>query len=108
MTSTTAPHPALESGGAAATPAGDNLLDDFLVADGAAYRALAEQAGGRSAVDDELGLSMGDAASACVFGNVAHASRPLDATASAEAIARIQRFYAESSGGPFLIFTPWT
>jgi GNAT superfamily N-acetyltransferase len=107
MSTTTALDPTLEDGTSPSTPAGDNLLNDFVIADGAAYRALAEQAGGRSAVDDELGLSMGDAASVCFFGNVAHASRPLDDAAAAEAIARVRRFYEASSGGPFLLFTPW-
>lgn len=108
MSTTTALDPTLEDGASTGTPAGDNLLNDFVRADSAAFRALAEQAGGRSAVDDELGLSMGDAASACLFGNVAHASRPLDATAATEAIVRIRQFYAASSGGPFLLFTPWS
>ncbi len=107
MTTTTALDPTLEDGASPTTPAGDNLLNDFVLADGAAYRALAEQAGGRSAVDDELGLSMGDAASPCFFGNVTHASRPLNAAAAAEAIERVRRFYAAASGGPFLLFTPW-
>ncbi len=51
---------------------------------------------------------MGDASSVCFFGNVAHASRPLDVAAAAEAIVRIRRFYAASGGGPFLLFTPWS
>jgi hypothetical protein len=108
MTTTTSLDPSLEDGVSPATPAGDNLLHDFLTADAAAFRALADQAGGRSTVDDELGLSMGDAASACFFGNVAHASRPLNGAAAAEAIVRIRRFYAASTGGPFLLFTPWS
>jgi GNAT superfamily N-acetyltransferase len=108
MTTTTALDPCLEDGTSATTPAGDNLLNDFVKAEGTGYRALAEQAGGRSTVDNELGLSMGDAASPCLFGNVAHVSRPLDAAEATEAIARVRRFYAASSGGPYLLFTPWS
>jgi len=98
----------LEDGASPTTPPGDNLLADFLAVESAAYRALALAAGGRAAVDDELGLSMGDSASVCYFGNVAYATRPMDsAAAAAEAVRRVRRFYGEGAGGPFLLFTPW-
>lgn len=100
--------PSLEDGAQPTTPPGDNLVADFMAADSAAFRALAAQAGGRSTVDDELGLSMGDAGSPCPFGNVAHATRPLTAPAVAEAVRRLHRFYRTAPGGPFLIFTPWS
>ena len=98
----------LEDGVAASTPPGDNLLADFVRAEAAAYRSLAVAAGGRAEVDDELGLSMGDSGSPCFFGNVAHVARPLDGPAAAEAVRRIRSFYADASGGPFLVFTPWS
>lgn len=98
----------LEDGVSASTPPGDNLLTDFIRAEGAAYRSLAASAGGRTEVDDDLGLSMGDSGSPCFFGNVAHVERPLDRSAADEAVRRIRSFYAEAEGGPFLVFTPWS
>ncbi len=107
MTTNTTLDPALENGTSASTQPGDNLLADFISADAAGFRALALHAGGRAIVDDELGLSMGDGGSACYFGNVAHAARPLTEAGAREAVRRLRRFYGDAPGGPFLVFTPW-
>lgn len=98
----------LETGSGPTTPPGDNLLTDFARAEAAAYRALAQQAGGRSTFDDELGLAMSDAGSPCYFGNVAYATRPLDGDGAREAVRRVRRFYDGGAGGPYLLLTPWS
>ncbi len=107
-TNSTALDRTLEDGVAATTPQGDNLLADFVAADAAAFMTLANQAGGRRSIDDDLGLAMGDAGWPSFFGNVAYATRPLDAAAATEAVKRVRRFYGGGRGGPFLLFTPWS
>ena len=62
----------LENGSRSTTPAGDNLLRDFALAEADAYAAMAAAASGRIAHVEELGLVMADIGSPCPFGNVAH------------------------------------
>ena len=51
----------LENGSRATTPAGDNLLRDFALAEADAYAAMAAAASGRVAHVEGLGLVMADA-----------------------------------------------
>jgi hypothetical protein len=95
----------LENGSRATTPAGDNLLRDFALAEAAAYEQLVGAVGGRVARVDELGLVMTDAGSPCPFGNVAHLARPLELGEAEQLVDTMRAFYGGVAGGTFILFS---
>jgi hypothetical protein len=97
----------LEDGSRASTPAGDNLLRDFALAEAAAYADIVRAAGGVVEHVDELGLSLTDAGSPCPFGNIAHLSRPIREAEVVGLVDAMRDFYSASEGGPYLAFSPW-
>ncbi len=97
----------LENGSRPTTPAGDNLLRDFALAEADAYAAMAAAASGRIAHVEELGLVMADIGSPCPFGNVAHLTRPLVAGEDVRVVEALRGFFGAVSGGPYLVFSPW-
>jgi hypothetical protein len=97
----------LENGSRASTPAGDNVLRDFAVAESQAYAAIVRAAGGGCEHVDELGLSLTDARSPCPFGNIAHLTRPIGDVETVALVEALRDFYGGSDGGPFLLFSPW-
>src|SRR5262245_33410018 len=103
----TASNEQLENGSRTTTPAGDNLLRDFALAEASAYAAIASASGGRTGDLHELGLVMADGASPCPFGNVAHLCRPIDAAETDDVVDALKGFFGAVSGGPYLVFSPW-
>lgn len=97
----------LENGNRETTPAGDNLVRDFVLADLAAFAELAGAAAGRVHHDDALGIAMVDCGSPCPFGNVAHLTRPVDRDEAEQVVAALHDFYGDGSGRRFLVFSAW-
>lgn len=97
----------LETGCGPATPAGDNLANDYAQGMAAAWAALARSRGDLVVEDRELGLLLTDGGSPAMFGNLAVVRRPLRDDEWRGAVARMDGFYRERPGGPFLLFSPW-
>lgn len=97
----------LETGYGPATPAGDNLANDYAQGMAEAWAALAGARGDRTWEDADLGLLLTDAGSPALFGNLAVARRPLRDDEWREAAARMHGFYRGHPGGPFLLFSLW-
>jgi GNAT superfamily N-acetyltransferase len=97
----------LETGYGPGAPRGDNLLNDFVQGEAAAFSELARARGDRVAEDDEFGLMLTDGGSPTPFGNVAVLRRPLADGEWPEAARRMHAFYAEQNGGPFMTFSGW-
>jgi len=97
----------LESGYGPATPAGDNVCNDFVRGEAAGYRRLAQARGDRVAADADLALTMTDGSSPTPFGNAAFTERPLEPDEWEAAAARLHAFYGAAAGGPFLVFSAW-
>jgi GNAT superfamily N-acetyltransferase len=87
------------------TPAGDNLVLDFVRGEAASYAALAQAIGGRVRRDVETGLSLSDMGLATPFGNTAHLTAPIRDRATT--VAALHDFYDDEPGGPYLVFSPW-
>lgn len=98
----------LEDGASARTPAGDNLVLDYARAEAAAHSAIAVARGGRILDDPGRGLHLCDLGLPTPFGNVASILNPVREADDVAVLDRIAAFYAEQSGGPFLVFSPWT
>jgi ribosomal protein S18 acetylase RimI-like enzyme len=97
----------LENGSRNTTPAGDNLLRDFALAEAVAYEQLVSAAGGRVEHNEELGLVLTDAGSPCPFGNIAHLSGPVSADEAEALVDAMKAFYGAAAGGPYLVFSPF-
>jgi hypothetical protein len=97
----------LETGYGPGAPRGDNLLNDFVQGEAAAFSELARARGDRVAEDDEFGLMLTDGGSPTPFGNVAVLRRPLADGEWPEAARRMHAFYAEQDGGRFMTFSGW-
>ncbi len=97
----------LEDGARPTTPDGDNLVLDYVRAEAAAYRDIAQTNGGRTLVDDELGLHLTDLGLPTPFGNTAHLTRPITAPSRSRVIDAIRDFYLSATGGPALLFSSW-
>ena len=97
----------LETGYGPATPAGDNLCNDYVRGMAAGWTALAEGRGERITAYDDLGLTLTDAESEGLFANAALAARPLDVGGWREAVDRMHEFYGGRPGGSFLVFSAW-
>lgn len=95
----------LADGTGAGTPAGDNLLLDFVRGESASYAALSAAIGGRVGHDEATGLSLSDMGLPTPFGNTAHLTAPMrDRHAT---IAALRDFYDAAPGGPYMVFSPW-
>ena len=99
--------PELENGCRSTTPAGDNLILDFVRLEVEGFAAVARAAGGRVEVDEELGVNLADAAAPTPFGNLAHLSRPVPEPATPRLVETLRGFFDAVPGGPFLVFSPW-
>ncbi len=97
----------LEDGTGPDTPTDDNLVLAFARAEAAAYGAMVETGGGRVVDDAHAGLHLRDLGSPSPFGNVAMLSRPIPDATTASTVARLADFFGASSGGPYLVFSPW-
>jgi GNAT superfamily N-acetyltransferase len=97
----------LENGSRRTTPAGDNVLRDFALAESDAYATVVRAAGGVVESVDALGLRLSDARSPCPFGNIAHLVRPIADGEAAQLVDAMRAFYGGSDGGAFLLFSPW-
>jgi hypothetical protein len=97
----------LETGYGPAAPSGDNLLNDFVQGEAAAFAELARARGERVVEDPEFALLLTDGGSPTPFGNVAVLRRPLAQNEWPEAARRMHAFYGDQSGGPFMTFSGW-
>jgi GNAT superfamily N-acetyltransferase len=97
----------LEDGANANTPDGDNLVLDYVRAEAAAYRDIAQTNGGRTFTNDELGLHLTDLALPTPFGNTAHLTRPITAATRPLVVDALRDFYLGVAGGPALLFSSW-
>ena len=109
MSSTLAADPTddLENGRRSTTADGDNLLLDHIRAEAAAYATLAATAGGRVHHVPELQLRCADVGVATPFGAGAFLEGPVPDMALDELLAQLHTFFGVSTGGPFLLFSPW-
>jgi GNAT superfamily N-acetyltransferase len=89
------------------TPDGDNLVLDHIRAEAAAYATLATTAGGRVVHVPELQLRCADLAVATPFGAGAFLEAPVPNIALEELTTQLHSFFGGSTGGPFLLFSPW-
>lgn len=97
----------LEDGCRATTPAGDNLVLDFVRGESAAYAAIVTTAGGRVLEDPELGLHLADLGVQTPFGNTAHLTQPITAATRPAVVAALRSFFGGRDAGPFLLFSAW-
>jgi GNAT superfamily N-acetyltransferase len=97
----------LETGYGPATPAGDNICNDFAQGLATGYTELAAARGDRVFEDPQLAIALTDSESPSLFTNSAIARRPLTDDEWAAAAASMHRFYAERPGGPWLLFSAW-
>jgi ribosomal protein S18 acetylase RimI-like enzyme len=97
----------LESGYGPGAPPGDNLLNDFVQGEAAAFIELARARGELVYEDAEFALALTDGGSPTPFGNVAVLRRPLSDAEWPEAAHRMHAFYGEQAGGPFMTFSGW-
>jgi GNAT superfamily N-acetyltransferase len=90
----------LETGYGQSTPRGDNVCNDYLrgLADG--YAALAQARGDRD-------MTLGDRSSPSPFVNFAVVHQPLPDEQWKAAAERMHAFFAEGSGGSFLVWSAW-
>jgi ribosomal protein S18 acetylase RimI-like enzyme len=96
----------LETGYGRATPAGDNLSNDYAQGLASAFVALATARGDR--VDDsDPAVALSDGSSPSLFGNVAVLRAPVGETAWPSVAERMQQFFAGRDGGPFITFSAW-
>lgn len=95
----------LETGYGPSPPPGDNLCNDYSEGLVAGYTALAEARDQRVLVDDELALT--DGGSPSLFVNIAVVRQPLTEEDWRRAAERMQAFYDEVGGGPYLVFSAW-
>lgn len=95
----------LETGCGPATPAGDNLCNDYSEGLVAGYSALAAGRGQRVLVDGDVALT--DGGSPSMFVNMAIVRRPLTPDGWKAAAERMHAFYGERPGGPYLVFSAW-
>jgi hypothetical protein len=98
---------ALETGYGDNTPQGDNLLNDFARGHAAAFRALAVARGDRVLEHEELQLTLLDNGSPSPYVNPAVLRRPLDGSDWRDAAHVMHEFFAQRSGGPFIVFSAW-
>ena len=94
----------LETGWGPATPAGDNLANDYAQGLAEGYAGLARAGGEAVAVDDVLALT--DGGSPSPFGNIAVVRRPVDPDEWPDTVDRMRAFYGERPGGDYLVFSP--
>lgn len=97
----------LEDGYGPGTPRGDNLLNDFAQGEGDAYAEIARARGDRVVEDERFDLMMTDGGSPTPFGNIVVPRRPLLSDKWPAAAGTMHAFYAEQSGGPFLVMSAW-
>jgi GNAT superfamily N-acetyltransferase len=102
-----ADHEDLEDGHRPTTPFGDNLLLDFARGHADAFGATVGAGGGRVSADVDHGIHLCDLGIGSPFGNVALVDQPVPDRSVAEVAARVQAFFAEAAGGPYLVFSPW-
>lgn len=95
----------LETGYGAAAPPGDNFCNDYQQGLAEAYGRLAELRGDRVLHDSAVTLC--DAASQSLFCNTAIVREPWSHAGWQVLADRIQAFFAETSGGSFLLFSAW-
>lgn len=100
-------HELLENGARPTTPAGDNLLLDYVRTVAAGYAAVADATGGRTHTVEGLGLHMADAGSFSPFGNQAHLTRPIAEHEAAALCDKLSRFFGARDGGAYLLFSPF-
>ena len=97
----------LEDGTGPGTPDGDNLVLDHARAEAAAYCALIRAGGGRVLDEPDLGLHLADLGVGTPFGNTALLTRPVPAADEDDVVGRITGFFAEGTGGPYMVFSSW-
>jgi GNAT superfamily N-acetyltransferase len=97
----------LETGYGDSTPVGDNLLNDFARGEATAFGALAAARGDQVAEHDALQLTLLDSGSPAPYGNLVVARRPLVGAEWREATTVMHEFFAQQSGGPFMVFAAW-
>jgi GNAT superfamily N-acetyltransferase len=97
----------VETGYGVATPAGDNLCNDYAQGLAFAYVELATARGERTVVDDPV-VAMTDGSSPSPFGNVVVLRRPVPDTDWPALAERVHGFFSGRGGGPFLTFTAWS
>lgn len=97
----------LETGYGDNTPEGDNLLNDFARGEATAFGALAAARGDRVVDHDGLQLTLLDSGSPAPYGNLAVPRRPLGESEWREAATVMHDFFAQQSGGPFIVFAAW-
>jgi hypothetical protein len=102
-----ADHEDLEDGHRPTTPSGDNLLLDFARDHADAFAATVGAGGGRVSADPDHGLHLCDLGIGSPFGNVALVDQPVPDRSVAELAARVEAFFADGAGGPYLVFSPW-
>lgn len=101
------PNERLENGRHPDTPAGDNLLLDYVRGEAAAFAATIGTARGRLAHDRALGLQLCDLGVASPFGNVALLEQPTEAPSVAALADALRSFFGATPGGPYLVFSAW-
>lgn len=97
----------LENGHLGSTADGDNLLLDYARGDAECFAAIATAAGGRVEHDDALGLRLADTGAPSPFNNTAHLTAPVGDDATPALADALHTFFGGSSGGPYLVFSPW-
>ena len=95
----------LETGYGAATPAGDNLCNDYAQGLAEAFMALAEARGER--VERRADAALTDGGSPSLFGNVAVVRRPVPTASGRRWPARCTPSTRGREGGPFIVFSAW-
>jgi hypothetical protein len=95
----------LETGYGSATPAGDNLCNDYAQGLAAAFTELAAARGDR--IVDDADAATTDGSSPSLFGNVTVVRRPLAGDEWTALAARLHAFYGGHEGGPFMVFSAW-
>lgn len=95
----------LETGNGAATPPGDNLCNDYQQGLTEAWGTLAAMRGDRVLRDSAVMLT--DASSPSLFCNIAIVRAPWSDDRWRVEAQRMHSFFAEASGGSFLLFSAW-
>jgi hypothetical protein len=95
----------LETGWEASTPPGDTVLRRAVLALAEEREQTALGQGGRAVRSERLSLA--DAGSPSPYLNSAVLLRPLAAPGGERLLEEAERFYADGTGGPWMLFSPW-
>jgi len=95
----------IANGWESTTPAGDNVLRDYLTAWATWLEDLAHECGGRTERHDDVVLS--DLGSSSMFLNNALSLQPPAATDLDDLVGRVERFFGTGAGGGYAWFNAW-